>query len=290
MFRPIQVGDQTEESPITGLTPEGILIGSSQLILPVGQDQWQVSGLSEPHQATRQNLSGIPEINALIALNLPYQQILALCRSSKELSKLCSDESLWKRLVDRDFGLSRLKSPDQAYQQLYQYLIGVFNDIKLASQYIEVTKPKRAEELLLKHRNSIPAVPETSFIHQRITQELFRLYSMTGKPTAGDKVVAEIIKFYPNEHPLFQVDLEERVIHLPKFMRDWTLSPYLTIALDRFPDLDCFYTKIKEFDQTDYCFKFPGKKTYCDTEFEEPSELPYLAEKCKRVKVEFDLI
>lgn len=61
------------------------------------------------------------EIGHSFLLNLPITDISQLCQINKWYSQICQDDNFWRRLVKRDFGVSKLVNTD-SYKCLYQLL------------------------------------------------------------------------------------------------------------------------------------------------------------------------
>ena len=129
----VRVGDQVFDYLIRGISPEGIYISPNQssrefsLLLPSPLG-WYVYGLNLPHtiefNAPEINyLSGLPELDELILLQLPYQDIVKTCQTNRGLAKVCQSEHFWYQMLLRDFGDAiKYKPQHENFRQQYQYL------------------------------------------------------------------------------------------------------------------------------------------------------------------------
>ena len=129
----VRVGDQIFDYLIRGISPEGIYISPNQsssefsLLLPSPLG-WYVYGLNLPHTVEftapeMSYLSGLPELDELILLKLPYQDINRACQINRGLAKVCQSEHFWYQMLLRDFGdVIKYKPQHENFRQQYQYL------------------------------------------------------------------------------------------------------------------------------------------------------------------------
>lgn len=79
------------------------------------------------------DLTGIPEIDQVILLNLDYPSLNRVCQSNRYLNTLCMDDLFWKEKFIHDFGQLSWKSNDsnhKYYKVFYDKYIIVKSDIQ----------------------------------------------------------------------------------------------------------------------------------------------------------------
>lgn len=76
---------------------------------------------------SRAGLSELPEINTLILLDLPYEDLMSACLASKEIYQVCQDQNFWRQKIIRDFGLDVIpyKPQKETFFQQYRHLVTV---------------------------------------------------------------------------------------------------------------------------------------------------------------------
>jgi len=119
------------EYTVVSVEPDRIYISSSDTgttsLLVLVNNQWQVAGYDVPHIIEffpALNLSGIPELDQEILLQLNGAQLNEVCQGNEYLQSVCSDGYFWKRKVSKDFGAEVLehKPENESFREQYFYL------------------------------------------------------------------------------------------------------------------------------------------------------------------------
>lgn len=136
--RSVQVGDhvivrfdkQLLEYKIKEITNQGIYISpltgwDLSLLIPIN-GKWQVYGFNIPHTLEfvepHIGLTELPEVNALILLELPYKDLLQACSTSREFAQICRSDYFWKQKLAKDFPdlpINTLDRPRELYTNAY---------------------------------------------------------------------------------------------------------------------------------------------------------------------------
>lgn len=77
-----------------------------------------------------------PEITEKVLLKLPINQIKQLCSVDTQAYQICSNDSFWRMLVKRDFGIDTYKNTD-SYKCLYQLLSSNIFIVTIVRTYYE---------------------------------------------------------------------------------------------------------------------------------------------------------
>ena len=70
------------------------------------------------------NISSMPrELMIKLALDMDVKDILALCQTSKRFNEvICNDNELWRKLIERDFGVKNVYEPSKSrYEEYSKY-------------------------------------------------------------------------------------------------------------------------------------------------------------------------
>lgn len=135
MSRSIQIGDiafinvdgQEYSLNIVDVRPTYIRAGE-YILIPMGND-WIVQDYPKVHSIRFVGLplsTHIPEITSQILLPLSYVDLMNICKTNKDLNKICQDDHFWKLKVERDYGTIADDKPSNiTYRQQYLDLMTI---------------------------------------------------------------------------------------------------------------------------------------------------------------------
>ena len=93
------------------------------------------------------SLTGIPDIERLVLLRLPYRDLLAACTSTTVVNVYCQDDWFWHDKVATDFGpVVNYKPEGMSYRRQYQDLNTII-ELRVMN-YAEAARDKRSDLLI----------------------------------------------------------------------------------------------------------------------------------------------